>query len=191
MSINISSSKKGMSSHQLHRMLGVTYKTAWFMTHRIREGMKDPIFNQKMGGKGKVVEVDETFWGNKGKHRKVARGWAHKEKIFSLVERGGQVRSFHVEKVNASTLKRIMREQIEKDSCLVTDDFKSYKGLGKEFSTHDVICHSKGEYVRDKIHTNTIEGFFSILKRGLTGVYQHVSAQHLKRYIGEFDFRYK
>ena len=183
-------SKKGISSHQLHRMLGVTYKTAWFMSHRIREAMNDPIFVNKLGGKDKVVEVDEIFWGNKGKKWAGFRGWGHKEKIFSLVERGGNVRSFHVPKVTANTLRPIMREQIEKDTHIMTDDFKSYIGLNKEFAKHDVVKHSKKEYVRGAIYTNTVENYFSILKRGLTGIYQHVGAQHLRRYIGEFDSRY-
>lgn len=183
-------SKKGMSSHQLHRMLGITYKTAWFMTHRIREAMKDPVFIKKLGGKGKVVEVDETFWGNSKKHKKGARGWGHKEKIFSLVERDGNVKSYHVKHVTAKTLKPIMIQQINKDTHIITDDFKSYFGLNRDFYKHDIIKHSKKEYVRGEIHTNTIENYFSIFKRGLTGIYQHVDARHLKRYIGEFDFRY-
>lgn len=186
----LSASKKGMSSHQLHRMLGVTYKSAWFLTHRIREAMKDPIFVKKLGGKGKVVEVDETFWGNKGKQRKGARGWGHKEKIFSLVERGGDVKSFHVETVSAKTLKPIMRKQIDEETQIMTDDWKAYTRLDKDFAGHDFVNHSQGEYARGAIHVNNCENYFSILKRGLTGVYQHVGAQHLKRYIGEFDFRY-
>jgi len=183
-------SKKGHSSHQIHRMIGVTYKTAWFMTHRIREAMKDPVFTSQMGGGGKVVEVDETFWGNVGKNKPGSHGWSHKEKIFSLVERGGGVRSFHVENVAAKTLKPIMREQIHKDTAIMSDDMGGYKGLESDFPTYGVVCHRRGEYVRGQIHTNTIENYFSILKRGLTGVYQHVGANHLRRYIGEFDFRY-
>jgi len=184
-------SKKGHSSHQIHRMIGVTYKTAWFMTHRIREAMKDPIFSRQLGGPCKEVEVDETFWGNAKRAKGTpGRGYHHKEKIFSLVERGGEVRSFHVPAVNAKTLKPIMREQIHKDSIVMTDDFGTYKGTKREFLGHGVCRHSTGEYVRGPIHTNTIEGYFSILKRGLTGVYQHVSERHLRRYIGEFDFRY-
>lgn len=116
-------SKKGMSSHQLHRTLGITYKTAWFMAHRIREAMKDPVFTRQLSG---VVEVDETFWGNKGKQRKGARGFGHKEKIFSLVERGGEVRSFHVDTVAANTLRPIMTEQIDKESDIITDVFMAY-----------------------------------------------------------------
>lgn len=184
------SSKKGISSHQLHRMMGITYKSAWFMTHRIREAFKDSEFANKLGGNGKFVEVDETYWGNKGKQRLGARGYAHKEKIFSLVERNGEVRSFHVPQVTGKTLKPIIREQIERETHVITDDMGAYKGLDKEFDNHSVVCHSQGEYVRGPIYTNTIENYFSILKRGLVGVYQHVGPQHLKRYIGEFDFRY-
>lgn len=183
-------SKKGHSSHQIHRMIGVTYKTAWFMTHRIREAMKDPVFTKQLGGGGNVVEVDETFWGNKGKQRKGARGYAHKEKIFSLVERGGQVRSFHVPSVAADTLKPIIRKQIAEDTHIMTNDMGSYQGLENEFESHNMVKHSQNEYVRGRIHTNTIENYFSILKRGLRGVYQHVGANHLRRYIAEFDFRY-
>jgi len=183
-------SKKGHSSHQIHRMIGVTYKTAWFMTHRIREAMKDPVFSTKMGGGGSIVEADETFWGNKGKQRKGARGYAHKEKIFSLVERNGQARSFHVPSVTAATLRPIMSDQIHQDTEVFTDEFKSYAGLDLEFAGHKTVCHSKREYVRGRIYTNTVENYFSILKRGLVGVYQHVGEKHLRRYIGEFDFRY-
>lgn len=184
------SSKKGISAHQLHRMLEVTYKTAWFMDHRIREAMADPVFTNQLGGSGKYVEADETYWGNKGKQRPGARGAAHKEKIFSLVERGGHVRSFHVPAVTAKTLKPILREQVAKDTHVVTDEMGSYRGLEKDFTAHSVVCHAKGEYARGPIYTNTIEGYFSILKRGLTGVYQHCGPQHLRRYVGEFDFRY-
>ncbi len=185
------SSKKGISTHQLHRTLGVTYKTAWFMTHRIREAMKDPVFKSKLGSNGGTVEVDETFWGNSQRTKgKIGGGWAHKEKIFSLVERGGEVRSFHVTRVNSTTLQPIMKEQIAAESHVMTDEFNSYKGVGEHFASHDTVCHRKGEYTRGQIHSNTIENYFSILKRGLTGVYQHVGSNHLKRYIGEFDFRY-
>lgn len=189
------SSKKGISSHQLHRTLGVTYKTAWFMSHRIREAMRetDP---PKLGGGGSVVELDETFWGNRGKNkrhgqgRKAARAWHHKEKVFSLIERGGRVRSYHVERVTADTLKPIIREQVHADTKIRTDEGAHYRGLGKEFEEHETVRHSLNEYVRGDVHTNVIEGYFSILKRGLTGVYQHCGKPHLKRYIGEFDFRY-
>jgi len=186
------SSKKGMSSHQLHRMLGVTYKTAWFMTHRIREAMRDSAGFDLMGGNGGTVEVDETFWGNrKPRGQKKGRGYAHKEKILSLVEReGGRVRSYHVERVNAATLAPIMREQIAQDSRIMTDEASQYTKVGREFADHGVVSHGIGEYVQGNVHTNTIEGYFSVMKRGLTGTYHHVSKQHLKRYLSEFDFRY-
>ncbi|MHB1955839.1 MAG: IS1595 family transposase [Sulfobacillus sp.] len=187
----MSASKKAISSHQLHRMLGVTYKTAWFMTHRIREAMKDPVFTDKMGGNGGTVEIDETFWGNnKPRGQKKGRGYHHKEKIFSLVERGGKVRSFHVPRVNAATLLPIIKEQIAEDTHIVSDEAGQYVHVKKHFKSHGVVNHGNGEYVRGPIHTNTIESYFSILKRGLIGTYHHVGPQHLKRYIGEFDFRY-
>jgi len=189
------SSKKGISSHQLHRTLGVTYKTAWFMAHRIREAMRDDS-PSPLGGGGSVVEADETFWGNKGKNkrhgqgRKAARGWHHKEKVFSLVERGGRVRSFHVNEVNRATLGPIMRDQIHANTFVYTDEGAHYRRVGEDFAGHDTVRHGINEYVRGDVHTNVIEGYFSILKRGLTGVYQHCSKEHLRRYTGEFDFRY-
>lgn len=183
-------SKKGHSSHQIHRMLGITYKTAWFMTHRIRESMRDPVFVRQMGGRGKVVEADETYWGNKSKkYQGPGKGAHHKMKVFSLVERGGEVRSFHVPAVGAKTLRPIITQQVAKDTVIATDDAKFYRKLRDEFEHHSVN-HSVHEYVRGAIHTNTIENYFSILKRGLSGVYQHVGEGHLKRYVGEFDFRY-
>jgi transposase-like protein len=186
------SSKKGMSSHQLHRMLGVTYKTAWFMTHRIREAMRDSSGFDLMGSNGGTAEVDETFWGNtKPKGQTKGRGYAHKEKILSLVEReGGRVRSYHVERVNAATLAPILREQIAQDSRIMTDEAFQYIKVGREFADHGVVSHGIGEYVRGDVHTNTIEGYFSVMKRGLTGTYHHVGKNHLKRYLSEFDFRY-
>ncbi len=185
------SSKKGISSHQLHRTLGVTYKTAWFMTHRIREAMKDPNFMKQLGGKDAVVEADETYWGNtRSKKIDKHKGYEHKEKIFSLVERNGNVRSFHVSHVSGQTLKPILRNQVHQETRIMTDDFGGYKGVGEHFAEHSKVRHSRKEYVRGDVHTNTIEGFFSILKRGLIGTFHHVGAQHLKRYITEFDFRY-
>ena len=192
----LSSSKKGMSSHQLHRMLGVTYKTAWFMSHRIREAMRE-LNPEPLGGGGQTVEVDETYWG-KQRHQKFQnykgwqrkRGWGDKEKILSLVERGGRVRSFHVPNVRAATLRPILFTQLKRDSHLVTDEANFYRKIGLHFITHRRVRHGIREYVRGPVHTNTIENYFSIFKRGLTGIYQHVSAKHLKRYTCEFDFRY-
>jgi len=183
----MSASKKGISAHQLHRMLGITYKTAWFMAHRIREAMTNKP-NGMLGNSG-PVEADETFIGTKPGARK-RRGYGHKNAIVSLVERGGEVRSFHVPSVNAKTLKSILKSHIVENARLVTDDAGQYRIIGPEFAEHDVVCHSNGEYVREDVHTNTVEGYFSILKRGLIGTYQHVSVQHLQRYVCEFDFRY-
>jgi transposase-like protein len=180
-------SKKGISSHQLHRMLGITYKSAWFMTHRLREAMKAD-YAHMLGGKA-PVEADETFIGTKPGAKK-RKGYGHKNAILSLVERGGEVRSFHVPGVSAKTLKPYLKYHIDPDAHLMTDDAGQYSILGPEFEQHDVVCHSNGEYVRGEAHTNTLEGFFSILKRGLIGTYQHVSVQHLQRYVTEFDFRY-
>ena len=182
-------SKKGHASHQLHRMLGVTYKTAWFMSHRIREAMSDPYFVKQLGGTGKTVEADETFWGNKKEGRGKRGAASHMMKVFSLVERGGKVRSFHVPSVGAKTLRPIITEQVAKDTQVMTDESMAYSRLRDEFP-HGSVKHRHKEYVRGPIHVNTLENYFSILKRGLTGVYQHVGEGHLRRYIGEFDFRY-
>ena len=189
----VCAAKNGMSSMELHRVLGVTQKTAWFMLGRIREAMK-PDSSGLMGSGGGTVEADETYWGNTNRSQAArdykGRGAAHKEKIFSLVERGGKVRSFHVPSVNAKTLKPILLSQVASDANLMTDEAKVYMKIGQEFASHNAVCHSKGECVRGNAYTNTIEGFFSRLKRGLVGTYHHVSAFHLKRYVVEFDFRY-
>ena len=189
------SSKKGISAHQLHRMLGVTYKSAWFMAHRIRESMRE-LSPAPMGGEGKYIEADETYIGGKerNKHRSKRNkdniGAVGKEITFSLVERGGKVRSHHVLEVNAKTLRPILVAQVDRKSILMTDDAGQYRIIGPEFAGHESVNHGIGEYVRGPAHTNTIEGYFSILKRGINGTYHHVSQAHLKRYLGEFDFRY-
>jgi transposase-like protein len=190
-------SKKGMSAHQLWRQLGFgSYRTAWFMAHRIREGMRGAHIPEPMGGEGKTVEIDETFVGalEKNKHRSKRKhagtGGAGKEAVFSLVERGGKVRSHHVADVTAATLRPILTAQVHKATFVMTDEGATAMSLGRGFEKHDMVNHSIGEYVRGDAHTNTIEGYFSIFKRGIYGVYHHVSAEHLKRYLGEFDFRY-
>lgn len=184
------SSKKGMSSHQLHRTLGVTYKTAWFMTHRIREAMTDSS-PAPMGSDGGIVEADETFWGNNKKVKGTkGRGYAHKMKVFSLVEREGDVRSFHVPNVTAATLGTVLETQVSRKANLRTDEASMYTLVGRQFASHEIVRHGQKEYARGDVHTNTIEGYFSILKRGLIGTYHHVGEQHLGRYIKEFDFRY-
>jgi transposase-like protein len=185
------SSKKGISAHQLHRMLGITYKSAWFMAHRIREGMREGKPEGGLGGQNKVVEVDETYVGGKAKNAKRGAPIPEKEPVITLLERDGQVRSFHVMSVNGATLGPILRTQIDRKSYLMTDESRVYMGIGKEYAGHGSVNHSIDEYVRGGFwHTNTVEGYFSIFKRGIYGVFQHVSQQHLKRYLAEFDFRY-
>ena len=194
-------SKKGISGHQMARMLGVTYKTAWFMMHRIREAMKD-THPGPLGGLGETIEADETYIGGKIKNRsnkqrrnmiaQEGRGpFRDKEPVVALVERGGRVRSFHVANVNGNTLRHVLVTNTDRGSWLMTDEHKGYHGVGQEYVGHGVVTHSRGEYVRAGVfHTNTIEGYFSLLKRGIIGVYHHVSAAHLQRYCTEFDFRY-
>jgi transposase-like protein len=182
------SSKKGMSSHQLHRMLGVTYKTAWFMTHRIREAFKMPETGA-LGGGGGVVEADETYYGRiAGKAGNIRAPQKHK--IFSLVEREGSVRSYHVANVDAKTLKPILNKQVAQDAQLFTDSASHYRTVKAEFPKHESVNHTGGEYARGNVHTNTVESFFGLLKRGLNGTYHHVSEAHLQRYVTEFDFRF-
>lgn len=183
------SSKKGVSAHQIHRTLGVTYKTAWFMCHRIREAMKDND-GSLLGGPGTsgVVEADETYYG-KAKTRDKSLRYAQKQKIVALVERKGRVRAFHVPDVNAKNLKPILA-QVDRSARLMTDSSSVYLKSGNQFASHETVNHLIGEYARGDVTTNTVEGFFGILKRGIDGVYQHVSKEHLHRYVNEFAFRY-
>jgi transposase-like protein len=184
-------SKKGMSSHQLHRMLGITYKSAWFMSHRIRYAMSQEPLSSKLKG---TVEVDETYIGGKARVGKHGPRYANKATVVSLVQRGGKVRSIHWTRVTGANLKQAVRENVEPDAHIMTDDYQAYRGLRKHFKKHSTIRHSWGIYSRkegnDIIHTNTVEGFFSLLKRGVIGTFHHVSKQHLHRYLSEFDFRY-
>lgn len=190
------SSKKGISSHQLHRVLEVTYEAAWFMSHRIREAMRSGDL-APMGGTGGsgIVEADETFIGRK-KGMPVKRGTGHKHAVLALVERGGKVKSVHVSDVTAKTLLPIVKDNIAREARVMTDDAATYYNkLTKHFAQHNAVNHSAKEYVRYEkgqpdIHTNTVEGYFSIFKRGMKGVYQHCSEKHLHRYLAEFDFRY-
>jgi transposase-like protein len=196
------SSKKGMSAHQLHRMLGVTYKSAWFMAHRIRYAMEQPPFARQLTG---TVEADETYVGGKvrrsnvKKHRSLdpmkpdprqqtGRG-ANKVPVMLLVERGGQARSFRMANVTGDSLGGAIRRHVSREAHLRTDAFQSYAKVGKEYASHTTVDHNV-EYVRGDAHTNTAENYFSILKRGIDGVYHHVSEAHLPRYLAEFDFRY-
>lgn len=192
----MAASKKGVSAHQLHRMLGVTYKSAWFMAHRIREAMAETA-PTPIGGAGKVVEADETYVGGKA-HNKHARKRLSrdleaelKQKVVTLVERGGRARSFHVANVTSKTLRSVIVKTADRASHLMTDGHTGYRRVGREFLAHSSVDHSAGEYVRQgHHHSNTVENYFSILKRGVIGTYHHVSEAHLARYLSEFDFRY-
>lgn len=185
----MSASKKGISTRQIQRMLQCSMKTAWHLTHRIRLAMADGGDAGPLGGFGKHVEADETYYGTKA-NRKVRRGTGHKRVIVSLVERGGDVRSFHVETANILTVRRIVDQNVDKASTLNTDEAAMYKPLGREFFEHQTVNHQEDEYVRGTAYTNTLEGYFSIFKRGMVGVYQQCSETHLHRYLAEFDFRY-
>src|SRR5882672_3951984 len=193
----IASSKKGISSNQLHRTLGITLKSAWFMSHRIRAAMGADESGQ-LGGGGKVVEVDETYFGNKegiktprkGGPRNKGPRLNEKRAILALVERGGKVRSFHMPAVTNENLREVLFGQIDSKSHLMTDEATRYWKIGKEFADHSSVNHSRKEYARGNVTTNTVEGYFSVLKRGLIGTYHHVGERHLQRYVTEFDFRY-
>jgi len=196
------SSKKGMSSHQLHRMLGVTYKTAWFMTHRIREAMTDPAMGP-LGGEGKIVEADETYIGKtstprvskqRGTRPYIKRKGPHsKNPVVALVERGGNVRMFHVENATAENVRDVLVRNVKRDTVLHTDESRLYTETGKEYAGHKTVKHSAKEYVRyedsEAVHSNTVENVFSVFKRGMIGTYQHCGEQHLQRYLTEFEFR--
>jgi len=201
----MSASKKGISAHQLHRALDLEYKSAWFMCHRIREAMRDDVPGGKggpLGGSGKIVEADETYFGRAEEVRPLKRprdtpylksGWKNKGKtraVVALVERGGNLRSFHVAHADKDTVSKIVNENIAKESRLHTDESALYRGADQHFASHETVRHSAKEYARGDVHTNTIEGAFSIFKRGMKGVYQHCGEKHLHRYLAEFDFRY-
>jgi len=193
------SSKKGTSAHQIARNIGVSYKTAWFMMHRIREAMKETNPGP-MGGAGSIIEADETYVGGKVKNRsakqrrlgqKQLSTVQDKQPVVALVERKGKVRSFHVANVTGNVLRSVLVTNADRKSWLMTDEHKGYIKVGAEFAGHASVNHSRNEYVKlGVVHTNTIEGFFSLLKRGIIGTYHHVSEQHLARYCAEFDFRY-
>ncbi len=186
------SSKKGMSAHQLHRMLGVTYKSAWFMAHRIREAMNDTN-PPPMGGDGEPVQADETYFGKKAVvTKRTSRGKPSHSSQLSVVAlvSEGKSRTFHVDRADLQTVREILKKNILQDSTLHTDESRLYTSTGKEFAGHETVKHSAGEYWRDGVTTNNCENYFSIFKRGMKGVYQHCSEKHLQRYLSEFDFRY-
>ena len=186
----MASSKKGISSHQLHRALGITYKSAWFLTHRIREAMRAGGLVPPMGSAGNAVEMDETYIGRLDGQPKRRGGYAHKNAVFTLVERGGSARSFHVESTRVMDLQPIIEANVSREARLMTDELNTYKFIGRDYASHESVKHSKEEYVRGEVHTNTVEGYYSIFKRGMKGVYQHCGEKHLHRYLAEFDFRY-
>lgn len=185
----MTSSKKGISAHQLHRTLGITYKSAWFLAHRIREAMRSGEL-APFGSDGGAVEVDETFIGRK-KGREVRHGYEHKMKVLALVDRNsGQTRMMVADNLTSAYIAPIVRANVAREAFLMTDEARHYIKVGREFAGHGVVRHMAGEYGRGPIHTNTIEGSFSIFKRGMKGVYQHCGEQHLHRYLAEFEFRY-
>ena len=191
------SSKKGISAHQLHRTLDIGYEAAWFMAHRIRECMRQGGLGP-LGGEGKIVEADETYFGKPETPHvsKQREGRPYKKKVrnsravVALVERGGNARSFHVPVADQASVQKILRENIARESILHTDESNLYRRVADHMAEHRSVKHSAGEYVRGDVHTNTMEGYFSIFKRGMKGVYQHCKEKHLHRYLAEFDFRY-
>ncbi len=201
----LNASKKGVSAHQLHRALGLDYKSAWFMCHRIREAMRSGGLGP-LGGEGKIVEADETYHGKTEQPRvsptrrgrpynpRGSRGPKDKRPIVALVERGGNVRTFHVPVADQATVEKIVKENIAHESRLHTDESRLYFNAADTFAAHETVHHTSGEYVRYEdgraIHTNSAEGYFSIFKRGMRGVYQHCKEKHLHRYLAEFDHRY-
>ena len=200
----MAASKKGVSAHQLMRTIGVTYKTAWFLAHRLREAMKDDLATGQLGGAGMTVEADETYIGRmddpkpspqrKGKPFKQPSRAKRKRTVVALVERGGSVRSFHVESATVSSVAAILTAHVDPASTLYTDESRLYPATGERFAAHETVKHTAGEYARYEgkkvIHTNTIENVFSVFKRGMHGIYQHCGEAHLHRYLAEFDFRY-
>jgi transposase-like protein len=188
-------SKKGIATRQIQRMLNCSMKTAWHLSHRIREAMKDGSVGP-LGGEGKIIEADTTYIGgreaNKHRSKRNARniGGMGKQIVHALVERDGCVRSHHIPRVNGSTLRPIMAKHADRKSALMTDTAGGYLHLGRFYARHEMVNHEIGEYVRGDAHSNTVENYFSILKRGIVGVYHHVSEAHLHRYLAEFDFRY-
>jgi len=204
----MTASKKGISAAQLHRMLGFgSYRTAWFMAHRIREAMKGSSGAAPLGGEGKVVEADESFIGKldnppevrwdgtpykKAAYKRQTNmyGASRKRSIVVLVERGGKARTFHVAEANRETIERILASNVSTDSRLHTDESRLYKRMGTRFATHESVNHSKKEYARGDVTSNSAEGFFNVFKRGMTGVYQHCGEVYLNRYLVEFEFRH-
>ncbi len=195
----LTASKKGVSAHQIHRSLDISYKSAWFMMHRLREALRTGGL-EPLGGNGKVVEADETYFGSiagseidkssPDKRKQIGRRRPAKRAVFALVERGGGVRTFHIANANQDTVQGIMAANIARETRIHTDESNLYNQVPLRFASHETIKHSDYEYVRGDVTTNTVEGYFSIFKRGMKGVYQHCAEKHLHRYLAEYDFRY-
>ncbi len=186
----MTSSKKGISAHQLHRVLEVTYKTAWFLAHRIREAMRSGDL-APFGQGGGAVEVDETYIGKKKGSGNPKGGHAHKMAVLGLVDREtGRSRLFYVEKAAGALIQPIVLENLSREARLMTDEATMYRRIGREFAEHSAVHHYNKEYVRGDVFTNTVEGAFSIFKRGMKGIYQHCGEKHLHRYLAEYEFRY-
>lgn len=196
----LTASKKGVSAHQVHRSLGISYKSSWFMMHRLREAMRTGGL-APIGGSGKVVEADETYFGKTEEQQTVTTrsgrpfkskriGAVNKRAVLALVERGGTARTFHVATTDANSIDRIMRDNIKRETHIHTDESRLYNFAPWTFAKHETIKHSADEYVRGDVTTNSVEGYFSIFKRGMKGVYQHCKEKHMHRYLAEFDFRY-
>lgn len=199
----ITASKKGISATQLHRMLGFgSYRTAWFMAHRIREAMTGSSGSEPLGGEGKIIEADETYHGKVAdpsdtradgkplKDGRFGRGKANRRPVVALVERGGKARAFHVGNADKATLTKLLTENVAPESRLHTDESHIYKGANAVFAAHETVKHSTGEYVRGDVHNNSAEGFFNVFKRGMIGTYQHCGEKYLGRYVTEFEFRH-
>lgn len=184
----MNASKKGVSANQLHRELGITYKSAWFMAHRIREAMTEDPSGSKLGGMGQVVEVDETYVGGSWERNTRARG-QEKAIVVGLVERDGKARTYHMPNATRGFLQSLIRLNVDDSTHIMTDQFQSYKRLKAHFAGHDAINHSK-EYVRGIVHTNFAESYFSLFKRGVMGTFHHISKEHLPAYLREFEFRW-
>jgi len=192
----MASSKKGVSAHQLHRTLGVTYKTAWFMAHRLREAMNEGEGAAPLGGEGKVVEADASYVGGKEANKHASKrqsgniGGKGKQIVHTLVERNGRARSHHIANVTGKTLRPVLVKNVSRKSTLMTDTAGGYLHIGREFARHEMVDHGKGEYVRDDAYSNTAEAFFALFKRGVNGTFHSISEAHLARYLAEFDFRW-
>jgi len=185
-------SKKGISALQIQRMIGVSYNTAWFMCHRVRLAMTptETQTKKKLGGKSRPVEVDETYWGNNGKLPPGARGWNHKMKIISMVERDGDKRSFQMPNMKAKTVIPLLKANVKSTSRMMTDEAAIYNKLHLDFASHESVNHRAKEYARGDVTTNTVEGSFSLLKRSFYGTFHQVSEKHLQRYLQELDFKW-